>query len=320
MHTDIRQALEKFPEHVNKATSLAEHVVIDGDIENIIISGMGGSGIAGDLIKDYLDIKIPICVCKDYSIPEFVNSKTLVFILSYSGDTEEVISSYRNALRKGCKIVCLASAGKLLGLAEKQGKISIKLPYGLQPRFALPYLFFPILKVLENSKIIRNQEVYFGDVIKSLTKSGYEQKGKELAKRFVDKIPLIYTSTQFKSVGYRWKCQINENAKVHAFCNVFSEINHNEMMGFTSLKGYYYVVIIRDELDSPQLRKRMALTKEIIRESGVDVIELGIKGGCLLTKLFSAVYIGDWTSYYLALAYGKDPNSVSLIEDFKEKL
>lgn len=320
MQKDIREVLEKFPEHVNKATSLAEHIVIEEKVDNIIISGMGGSGIAGDLIKDYLDIKTPIHVCKDYSIPDFANSKTLVFILSYSGETEEAISSYRASLRKGCKIVCLASAGKLLGLAEKQGKFSIKLPYGLQPRFALPYMFFPILKVLENSEIIKNQEIYFGDVIKSLTREGYEQKGKELAKRFVDKIPLIYTSNRFKSVGYRWKCQINENAKVHAFCNVFSEINHNEMMGFTSLKGYYYVVIIRDEEDSPQIRKRMALTKEIIRESGVDVIELGIKGGCLLTKLFSAIYMGDWASYYLALAYGVDPNSVNLINNFKEKL
>ena len=159
-----------------------------------------------------------------------------------------------------------------------------------------------------------------GEVVKVLNNNSFKEKGKQLAKRLADKVPLIYASDRFKAVAYRWKTQINENAKVHAFTHTFSELNHNELVGYTSLKGYYYVVIIKDEADLPQMRKRMMLTKEIIRKSGVDVIEIGITGGSLLTKMFSAIYIGDWTSYYLALEYETDPTPVDLVENFKKKL
>jgi len=313
------EVLLSFPKQIEKAMKLGKKINIK-DVDKIVVAGMGGSGMGGEILKDYLELKIPIFVNKHYGLPEFVNSHTLVFVVSYSGNTEETISAYRAALRKGCKIVAITSGGKLEGLCEQQGKFCVKVPSGIQPRASLGYLFFPMLNVLSGSGLIDDQNEYVKGLVKVLKKEVFREKGKKLAKRMADKVPLIYASDRFKSVVYRWKCELNENAKVHAFYNIIPEMNHNEMVGFTSLKGYYYAVIIKDESDLPQVRKRMDLTKEIIRKSGVDVIEIGITGGCLLTKLFSAIYIGDWASYYLALEYETDPSPVDVIEEFKKRL
>jgi glucose/mannose-6-phosphate isomerase len=312
--------LAQFPKQIEGAAKLGKKIKFDEEIDKIVVAGMGGSGIGGELLKSYLDLKIPVFVNKGYGLPNFVNSRTLVFVISYSGNTEETINAYRGALRKGCKIVCITSGGKLIELAEKQGKAVIKIKVGIQPRAALAYLFFPMLNVLHNCGFIDSPEKDVANLVNVLKKDVFKDKGKQLAKRLADKVPLIYASDRFKAVAYRWKTQINENAKVHAFTHTFSELNHNELVGYTSLKGYYYVVIIKDEADLPQMRKRMMLTKEIIRKSGVDVIEIGITGGSLLTKMFSAIYIGDWTSYYLALEYKTDPTPVDLVENFKKKL
>ena len=312
--------LAQFPKQIEIAVKLGKKIKFEGEIDKIVVAGMGGSGVGGELLKNYLDLKIPVFVNKGYGLPNFVNSRTLVFVVSYSGNTEETVNAYRAALRKGCKIVCITSGGKLIELAEQQGKAVIKIKSGIQPRAALAYLFFPMLNVLHSCGLIDDPIKDVAGLVKVLRKDVFKEKGKELAKRLADKVPIIYASDRFKAVAYRWKTQINENAKVHAFTNTFSELNHNEMVGYTSLKGYYYVVIIKDESDLPQIRKRMMLTKEIIRKSGVDIIEIGITGGSLLTKMFSAIYIGDWTSYYLALEYETDPTPVDVIEGFKKKL
>jgi glucose/mannose-6-phosphate isomerase len=312
--------LAQFPKQIERAVKLGKKIKFEGEIDKIVVAGMGGSGVGGELLKNYLDLKIPVFVNKGYGLPNFVNSRTLVFVVSYSGNTEETVNAYRAALRKGCKIVCITSGGKLIELAEQQGKAVIKIKSGIQPRAALAYLFFPMLNVIHSCSLIDDPSKDVAGLVKVLRKDVFKEKGKELAKRLADKVPIIYASDRFKAVAYRWKTQINENAKVHAFTNTFSELNHNEMVGYTSLKGYYYVVIIKDESDLPQIRKRMMLTKEIIRKSGVDIIEIGITGGSLLTKMFSAIYIGDWTSYYLALEYETDPTPVDVIEGFKKKL
>jgi len=257
--------LAQFPKQIEIAVKLGKKIKFEGEIDKIVVAGMGGSGVGGELLKNYLDLKIPVFVNKGYGLPNFVNSRTLVFVVSYSGNTEETVNAYRAALRKGCKIVCITSGGKLIELAEQQGKAVIKIKSGIQPRAALAYLFFPMLNVIHSCSLIDDPSKDVAGLVKVLRKDIFKEKGKELAKRLADKVPIIYASDRFKAVAYRWKTQINENAKVHAFTNTFSELNHNEMVGYTSLKGYYYVVIIKDESDLPQIRKRMMLTKEIIR-------------------------------------------------------
>jgi len=318
---DMYTILEKFPNQIATAMKLGENIKITEVIDKIVITGMGGSALAGDILQTYLkDEKIPIFVNKDYFLPDFINSRTLVFVISYSGNTEETITAYRNALRKGCKIVVITSGGKLEMLARKQGIDFVLVQKGLPPRLALGYLFFPIVVILQNSKLIADRTHEILRLIEILKKPIFKDKGKDLAKKLDGKIPLIYTSERLKIIGYKWKINFNENTKIHSFCNVFPELDHNEINGFVNLKANYYVIIFKDEHDYMKLRKQIEITKNLIKKKNVSVTEIALTGSSLLTKIFSSIYIGDWCSYFLALKYKVDPTPVKIIEELKKQL
>jgi glucose/mannose-6-phosphate isomerase len=281
---------------------------------------MGGSGIPGDILVSYLAIDIPIHVVRDYVLPSFVDKKALVFIISYSGNTEESLACFRSALGVGCRIIGITSGGKLKGMCEQHKKEIIMVKKGVQPRQALPLLFFPMLRVLSNSKLIEDQEGFVKKTIDSITRGVYSDMGKSLAAKIKGKTPLIYSSEAYRGVSYRWKTQFNENSKCMAFFSTFSELNHNELAGYEHLIGDYYVIILQDEEDSPQIKKRMALTKELVAKRGVATTVILIKGACRLSKLFSSIHIGDWTTLHLAKLYGVDPTPVNIIEELKTKL
>jgi len=152
------------------------------------------------------------------------------------------------------------------------------------------------------------------NTIKALKNPKFKERAQDLAEKLVEKIPLIYASERMGVVAYRWKTQFNENAKIHAFCHVFPELDHNELVGYDNIKAGYHVIIIKDDDDYVKIKKRMDITKRLISEAGINVTEMVIKGDCFLTKLFSAIYLGDLTSYYLALKYGTDPTPVDVIE------
>ena len=173
---------------------------------------------------------------------------------------------------------------------------------------------------MQNSNLIEDQTNFVNKTVETLQKPIFEERAKELAEKLVDKIPVIYSSDRLKAIAYKWKISFNENSKVHAFYNVFPELNHNEMVGYTNIKGNFYIIIIKDEDDYERTRKRMQLTKGIIKKAGVPVVEIALSGPCRLAKLISAIYIGDWTSYYLALEHELDPTPVSIVEEFKKKL
>jgi glucose/mannose-6-phosphate isomerase len=318
---NMYSVLEKFPEQVKTGYKLGDKIEVKEEVDKIIITGMGGSALPGDFLKSYLyGYKLPIFVNKDYFLPEFINHNTLVFAISYSGNTEETINAYRNALRKGAKIITISSNGKLQQLGEKQAFAHIKIPSGLQPRMAYGYQFFSMLKVLENSGLINNQSKEIEKVAELLKRSVYKEKAKELAEKLVNKILLIYSSERLSIIAYKWKIDFNESAKTHAFSNVFPEMNHNEINAFINIKGNYHVIIIKDENDYMRIRKRMDITKKLIKKRGIPVTEIALTGSSLLTKMFSASYIGDWTSYFLALKYNTDPTPVKMVDELKRSL
>ncbi|MBU0666175.1 MAG: bifunctional phosphoglucose/phosphomannose isomerase [Nanoarchaeota archaeon] len=318
---DMKGAIKDFPKQIKEAYSLGKDVDFQGEINRIVVAGMGGSAIAGDILKSYLSFeKINVDVSRSYDLPIHVDEKTLVFISSYSGNTEETISAYRAALRNDCKIVAITSGGKVKEFAEKNRHKLILIPSGIQPRAALAYSFFPIVKVLENLRIVSNKQADVERLIKAVSKDIYEETGIKLSEKLVDKTPIIYSSELFAPVAYRWKTQLNENAKTMAFYHLFSELNHNELEGYKNRKGDFHVINLKVDVDNRRILKRMDVTKEILRREGVDVTDIAVKGDTFLTKLFSAIYMGDWTSYYLALRYKTNPSSVSVIEDFKKKL
>jgi len=283
---------------------------------------MGGSALPGEILISYLtkNFKIPIEVNKNYNLPENINSKTLVFAISYSGNTEETLDAFRQANRKSCQLITISSGGKLCELSKKLNKPSIKVPSGIQPRLSYGYLFFPILRVLQNSGLVPNQEDYIMELTDKLRKDIYKKSASDISERLLGKIPLIYSSERMYAVAYKWKINFNENSKIHAFCNYFPELNHNEMVGYTNPNGNYYVIIIKDELDEMKIRKRMKLTKDLIQLKKCPVLDLELKGSSDLVKIFSTIYLGDWTSYYLALRNKTDPTPVEIIENFKKKL
>ena len=315
---NMLKVIEDFPQQCKTALELTKGMSVSGEINKIVIAGMGGSAISGDLLKTYMgSSNIPVFVVRDYKVPSFVDEDTLVFAISYSGNTEETISAFEDAVKKKAKIIAIASGGRLASMAKKV----IKIPAGLQPRAALGYLFFPTLGVLTNSNIVDVKSDEITEMLDILSKTNdFKPFGESLAKKIQNRIPIIYASELLGAVAYRWKTQFNENSKIPAFCHVFSEMNHNEIAGYQTInKNNFIVIFIRDKEDNDRIKKRMDITKEII-STKVDVGEVFTKGNFLLSRLFSGIYYGDFASYYLALANKIDPTPVTVLENLKKRL
>ncbi len=314
----------RFPEHISDARLLGSEVRVSG-VDKVVVTGMGGSAISGNLLQVYCAEKAPslhVHVSRSYEVPPFVDNKTLLLAISYSGNTEETLSAVKSAMRKGARVVCITSGGKLQQQAKELNKPIVVLPEGFQPRAAMPYLFIPVLNVLFNSGLIPDPSVDISAAITSLrgTASAYRERARQLAEKLVGKIPLIYSSDKISGIAYRWKTQFNENSKIHAFSHSFPELNHNELVGFTKLNANYYAIFLEDESDHRRVKERIKLTKEIVASKGVPSTQLVIKGDNPLTKILSAVHIGDLASVYLARLMGVDPEPVAIIEDFKKQL
>ena len=317
-NSNMLKVIEEFPHQCRTALSLPKGISVSGKVDKIIIAGMGGSAVGGDLMKSYLhDLKIPIMTVRDYKLPNFVDENTLVFAVSYSGNTEETLSAFEDAQKKKAKVVAITSGGRL----SEEAKKVIKIPSGLQPRAALGYLFFPVLGVLVNSGIVQENSNDVKEMLDIISKTDdFKTFGEKLAKQIGNRTPLIYASEQFGAVAYRWKTQFNENSKVAAFTHNFSELNHNEIVGYQTMsKEKFISIFIRDNFDNERIKKRMDITKDIISQK-VEVAEVYTKGSSLLSRMFSALYDADFASYYLALHNNIDPTPVHVIENLKKKL
>ena len=314
---NMLQVIKDFPAQCREALGLPKGISVSGEISNIVVLGMGGSAIGGDLLKIYLsNVNIPVYVNRDYRVPTFVNETSLVFAVSYSGNTEETLSAYKDASSRNAKIIGITSGGKL---AEECEKV-IKIPSGLQPRAALGYLFFPMLGVLHNTNIIRVKNDDLNELMDILSDTEkFNDEGEALAKKLKEKIPIIYASEALGAVAMRWKTQINENAKIPAFYNVFSEMNHNEIAGYKGMDRKFVAIMIRDNYDNERIKKRMDICQKIM-EVTANVEEVQTEGESLLSRMFSAIYLGDFVSYYLALWNRVDPSPVEIIEEMKKKL
>jgi glucose/mannose-6-phosphate isomerase len=283
---------------------------------------MGGSALPGDLIHTALSqaLTIPILVHKSYDLPTYVDSHTLLFVISYSGNTEETLAIYKAAKAKNCKLIVVTSGGKLRDLAEKDSKPLILIPAtGIQPRHALGYMFFSILRVIQNSGMIKDQSEDVKKIINHLRNHEFKMYGEELSTKLIDKTPIIYASEPMWAVAEIWKIAFNENSKTLAFWNYIPELNHNEMVGYTNPKGDYYVIFIKEDDCSRDIAKRFKVTKDLIAKKALTT-ELLIKGSSKLMRIFSAIFMGYWTTYFLALKYGIDPTPVEMVEEFKKKI
>lgn len=304
-------------------------------IAHILVVGLGGSAISGDLLRNYLgdELRIPLIVNRNYTLPGFVDDSTLVIISSYSGNTEETLSTYNFAKKKHANIFCLTSGGKLLELAKQDGYLSITIPIGLPPRTAIGYAFFPALIALHRFGFISDKQVEIQEVITGLqrlreqytNKVAIEQNlAKQIACRLHGKFGVIYgAADKLESVVYRWRTQINENSKCLANTQVLPELDHNEIVGWEVLKEFMqkmHVIFIRDKDDHPQVQKRIEITRELIHDYADGITEVWTIGNSLLARLWSVIYLGDFVSYYLAILNEIDPTPVKKIDYLKGKL
>jgi len=306
--------LDSFPKQCEDAAKIGRKFKIKGKFESIAVCGMGGSGIGGDLLKSLVK-DIPVYPIHDYNLPKYVNKKSLVILVSYSGNTEETISCFKEAKKKRCRIFSITSGGKLSELDRN----AVIVPKGYQPRNAIGYLFITMVSMLSSSRIIPNQSAAIKETLGILNPKLCGREGFLLAKRLKDKIPVFYSSEEMAMAAYRIKTAVNENSKQPAFYHYFPEMNHNEMVGFNKNSARITTVFMIDKKDSRHIQKRMEITKRLLKEK-VDVCELEVKGKNLLARMMYSIYVGDYISYYLALMNREDPTPVLLVEEFKKLL
>jgi glucose/mannose-6-phosphate isomerase len=330
LHFDTKNLLEDYttlPSDIKKAYELGNEPTLpqtQTSFDHLFFIGMGGSAISADFLKMYLEqlgIPIPITIVRDYTMPATFTEQSLVFGMSYSGNTEETLGAFRLAMRKTKYCFGFASGGKLQEACAINRTPFIAIPKGFQPRTAaISYLFFPILRVLERLRIIPLQQGEIDSLLHMISKTEFKPLAINLSEKMFGKLPIIYASTQYYPVAYRFKTQINENAKQHAFANAYSEFNHNEIVGFSHLIAKHHIITFRFNDDHRRIHKRMDIVKELTNNAGVETTEIKLTGESFLAKLYSAIIIGDLSSYYLALRNKLDPSPVDVIEKLKEKM
>jgi glucose/mannose-6-phosphate isomerase len=323
------------PNHYEKATQLAKEIKISyPKPRSIIVAGMGGSAIGGELLKDWARdrITVPLDVCRDYHLPVYANRTTLVLATSYSGETEETLSTFLEALKKKCMIICISSGGALQEFAEKLSIPHLLVPSGMAPRATLPYLFMPLIAILEKLKLTSRLDPEFSETIRVLKEISAENSpekptnknlSKTLASNINGTIPAVYGFGFYRAVAQRLKTQFNENSKNPAKWEFFPELNHNEIVGWEAAQEfakYFSIIFIRDAKEPREIRQRIEVTKEIISQQAIKLFEVWSKGKSRLAKMSSVVCTGDFTSVYLAVLRGVDPTPVKTIDLLKERL
>ena len=295
-------------------------IKIDGNFTNVIVCGMGGSALPIDILQTVADAKVPIHIHRDYGLPTVASEASLVICISYSGNTEEVVSSVEGALSKKLYVIGISSGGKIEKICSENNLPFVKIPSGIQPRSATGYIFSAATKILEGLGLISETSPEVLDVAERLEKINpqTQEEGKSLAKKIGSKIPVVYASNNFSALARVWKIKFNENSKIPSFWNVFPELNHNEMVGYENNAENLMPIIIKDKADHPRVQKRMDLMAHLLSQKGIKSEVLNIREGSLLFKIFSSLLLGDWTSYYLALEKNIDPTPVKIVEDFKK--
>lgn len=319
--TSFRKIVLSFPEQFKTGLQAAKNIKIKGLFGNIVVCGMGGSAWPAEILRNWLSLPVSFYVNKTYNLPAQTNKKSLVIVSSYSGNTEETLSCYQEAKKRNLKIIALTTDGKLKKLCQKDKIPLVLMPGDVpQPRMGYGYTFASLAGILINLGLIKDKSKEILAMTKNLQPHQWEDQGKELAQKILNRIPIIYAPDRLKALAYIWKIKFNENGKIQAFSNYFPELNHNELTGYTTVSNNFFVIILKDEDEHSRILKRMDLTADIIRSKKIPLKILNLKGGNTLEKIFNSIILADWTSYYLALAKKADPLSLDMVEEFKKKL
>ncbi len=328
MPKDLRRYLDEFDKELPEELSTVKGKARLPDIDKVVFLGMGGSAIGGDIVFSYLYEKLrkPVSIVRDFKIPGFVDSNTLVIGVSYSGNTDETIAATLECIKKGTYVVLLTSNGVLETMGEKFNIPIYRLPRDRPPRTAIASMLAALLRVSEKTELadVNFAEIYqAADFLESIMER-YKNLDEDdlpykLASDIVGSIPLIYSYKPYSPIGFRFKTQLNENAKIHAFYAEIPEANHNEIMGWEGpLKEYYFPVFLRGKSEPEEIKVRVDFWGELLKEFEVDYLEIESSGPNLFGELLYLLATVDMTSYILALLRKVDPYPVGIIHKLKE--
>jgi len=301
--------------------------------KKFVIAGMGGSGLAGALLKTCLP-SLEIIIHRDYGLPNLPKKelqKYLFIANSYSGNTEETLDFFTKALKAKLPLATISAGGKLLRLTKQNNVPYVQMPdIGIQPRMALGFNFRALLKILGENKALKET----AKLSRTLNSGAVKARGQKLAKKIKNRVPVIYSSPRNEAIAYTWKIKFNETGKIPAFSNIFPEVNHNEMTGFdvkkstAGLSENFHFIFLRDTADNPRIQKRMKITAQIFakKKLPVEIVELRDlptprlrqTSKNVFHKIFYSLVLADWTSYFTAKQYGVEPEQVPLVEEFKK--
>jgi glucose/mannose-6-phosphate isomerase len=306
-----------------KQLRIGRHTVRYADVNKVVFAGMGGSAIAGDVVKDWADsvTSIPMEAVRSYHLPAYVDEDTLVFLVSYSGNTEETLSCMLDAAQKGCKMVCISSNGAMQRTAQTLKLPILGLPRMAAARVSFPYLLAPIPYVLAKLTILPLDKVEkemseATEMVAKLTKEYAIEKpfeknfAKQVAFQIFGTVPIIYSYSQYRSVGLRFKTQVNENCKLPARCDVFPELDHNEIMSWEASKQilkHYTLVLLRGPEEPEEVKTRVEALKAKFFTKAKGMIEIHAQGQTTLTRMFHLLFTADMISLYLAVLLRRDP-------------
>ena len=320
--------VSKFTDQLSEAYEIGRHSDLQKPkkiINNVIICGLGGSGIGGKIISQIAEknSNIPIVTHNTYSLPRFVDENTLVIISSYSGNTEETVSALEEAIARNCEISCITSGGTIKELSEKNNLNHIVVPGGNPPRAMLTYSLTQLCFILNHYSLLDDSfDAELQSTIELLNThiEPIKAEAKKITEALKSKTILIYTDASFEGVGTRFRQQLNENSKVLSFSNVIPEMNHNELLGWTGGTNSFGVIFLRNESDNSRNQFRMEICKEIISAKTDTIIEVFSKGKTVIEQTFYLILLTDYVSVYLADEYGVDSIEIRVIDKLKNEL
>ncbi len=324
---NMKTLIAAFPDNITEALEIAGNATIrplNGSIDNIVICGMGGSGIGGRLVTTWVndELNVPVYYAGDYDLPAFVSNRSLVIGSSYSGNTEETLSSVRQAAQSGARVIGVTSGGELLKMCRENDFDVITVPGGNPPRAALAYSLVQLLQIFSQLGLIssdRLEELKKGRE-RIITDADFIQKqATELAKFLYGSVGILYGTTDYEPVLIRARQQFNENSKSLCWHHVIPEMNHNELVGWGGGDDRFAVVFFDTDMH-PRNRKRMEIAREVIQKKTTYVTTITAQGDSRIERSIYLIHLVDWASWYLSEHNGADAIEIEVIDYLKGSL
>lgn len=325
---DMNTLIAEFPDNITEALEIASNAKISTpkhEIRNVLICGMGGSGIGGRLVAKWVEdeLSVPVTFAQDYGIPGFVSKHTLLIGSSYSGNTEETISSIHQALERGAHLIGITSGGQLQTLCEENGYDVIVVPGGNPPRSALAYSLVQLLQIfvqLGMCSMSRLKEMAKARDLIIEEKESIQSIAREMASFVNGQVPIYYSTTDYEPVLIRARQQFNENGKNLGWSHCLPEMNHNELVGWGGGDDRFALIILETDDMHPRNSRRLEITKATIAKKTKHIMTVRSKGKSRIERSIYFINIVDWASLYITDLNGADPIDIEIIDYLKDEL